>query len=89
MLYILWIDTDDPVEDGYLLFFSFLLRLTPLAYGSSQARGLIRAAVASLHHSHSNLGSELHLQPTPQLVETPDSQPTEQGQGSNLCSHGY
>ena len=27
------------------------------AYGSSQAKGSIRAAAASLHHSHSNPGS--------------------------------
>ena len=37
----------------------------PMAYGGSQARGQIRAVVASLHHSHSNLGSELHLQSIP------------------------
>ena len=28
-----------------------------------------------------------HLQPTPQLMATPDPQPTEQGQGSNLKPH--
>ena len=38
------------------------------AYGSSQARGLIGAAAASLHHSHSNAGSEPHLKPTPLFV---------------------
>ena len=32
------------------------------------ARGGIRGAVASLCHSHSNMGSELHLQPMPHLV---------------------
>ena len=37
-----------------------------MAYRSSQARGQIGAAAASLHHSHSNTGSEPHLQPTPQ-----------------------
>ena len=35
-----------------------------MAYGSSPARGRIRAAAAGLHHSHSNTRSELHLQPT-------------------------
>ena len=40
----------------------------PAPYGSSQARGQIRAAVGGLHHSHSNTGSEPYLQPTPQLV---------------------
>ena len=33
-----------------------------MAYGSSQARGQIGAAAVSLHHSHSNTGSEPHLQ---------------------------
>ena len=37
-------------------FFLFLLfRAAPEAYGSSQARGRIRAVAASLHHSHSNV----------------------------------
>ena len=34
-----------------------------MTYGSSQARGRIRAVAAALHHSHSNSGSELHPQP--------------------------
>ena len=42
-----------------------------MAYGSSQARGPVGATVASLHHSHSNVGSELPLRPTPQLTATP------------------
>ena len=32
-------------------------RLAPAAYGSSQARGRVGAAAASLHHSHSHAGS--------------------------------
>ena len=40
-------------------------RLGVESYGASQARGLIRAVAASLHESHSNSGSEPHLQPTP------------------------
>ena len=39
-----------------------------VAYGGSQARGLIGAVAASLRQSHSNAGSELCLQPTPQLT---------------------
>ena len=40
-------------------FFSFcLFRAVPEAYGSSQARGRIRAVAAGLHHSHSNARSE-------------------------------
>ena len=41
-------------------------------YGSSQARGPIRAIASSLHHSHSNMRSELRLRPTPQLTAMPD-----------------
>ena len=44
----------------------------PAAYGGSQARGPIGAVAAGLHHSHSNAESEPHLQPTPQLMATPD-----------------
>ena len=51
---------------SYSFFFSFvfffvLFRASPLAYGGSQARGLIRGTAASLHHSHSNAGSQLRL----------------------------
>ena len=60
-----------------------------MAYGGSQARGLIGATDAELHHSHSKVGSEPHLQPTPQLTTMPGPQPTEGGQGSNLRPHGY
>ena len=47
-----------------------LFRVTPMAYGSSQARVLIGAVAAGLRHSHSNLGSEPNLRPTPLLTET-------------------
>ena len=53
-------------------FFVLLFRATPVAYGDSQASGLIGAVAANLHYSHSNVGSELRLQPTPQLMATPD-----------------
>ena len=43
-----------------------------VAYGGSQARGLIGAVAAGLRQSHSNMGSEPHLQPTPQLTATLD-----------------
>ena len=52
--------------------FLLLFRAAPLAYGGFQARGPIKAIAATLHHSHSNTGSEMHLQPTPQLMATPD-----------------
>ena len=60
----------------------------PAAHGSSPARGGTGAAASSLHHSHSNVGSEPHLQPTPQLTATLDPQPTEQGHESNPQPHG-
>ena len=42
----------------------------PAVYGSSQVRGQIRAAAASLRHSHGNgnAGSQPHLRPMMQLV---------------------
>ena len=58
----------------FIYFFVFLPFLGPLptVYGSSQARGLIRAIAASLHQSHSNAGSEPCLCATPQLTATLD-----------------
>ena len=57
-------------------FFFFCLfafsRAAPLVYGGSQARSQIRAVAAGLRQSHSNEGSKPHLQPTPQLMATPD-----------------
>ena len=44
----------------------------PAAYGGSQARGPIGAVATGPRQSHSKVGSELHLQPTPQLTATPD-----------------
>ena len=56
-----------------LFYFIFcLFRAIPVTYGSSQGRAQIRAVASDLHHTHSNTGSELHLQPTPQLVVRPD-----------------
>ena len=56
----------------YNFFFSFS-RAAPTAYGGSQATGLIGAVPAGVCQSHSNMGSEPRLQPTPQLTATPDS----------------
>ena len=56
-----------------IFFFVFCpLRATPAAYGGSHARGLIGAVATGLRHSHSNIGSELRLRPTPQLMATLD-----------------
>ena len=72
-------------------FFCFVLffKAGLAAYGSFQARGPVRAAVASLHDSHSNVGTEPRLWPTPQLTAMPDPWPAERGQGSNWHPHGY
>ena len=60
------------LDGGAEIFFFLLFRATPTAHGGSQPRDLIGATAASLHHSHSNTGSELRLQPPPQLRATPD-----------------
>ena len=62
----------------YLFLFIYFLGLfafsgaTPEAYGGSQVRDPTGAVATGLPHSHSNEGSELHLQSTPQLTATPD-----------------
>ena len=53
------------------VFWAFF-RDTLVAYGGSQARGLIGAVAASLCHSHSKTGSKPPLRLTPQLMATPD-----------------
>ena len=39
-----------------------------MAYGGSQARGPVTAVATGLSQSHSNAGSQLCLQTTPQLM---------------------
>jgi len=48
----------------------FFFRATPMAY--SQASGWIGITAAGPYHSHSNVGSEPHLRPTPQFMATLD-----------------
>ena len=63
----------ESLQDGLCLFFFFVFsRAAPTAYGGSQAGGQIGAVAASLWQSHSNAGTKLHLQPTPQLTATLD-----------------
>ena len=50
------------------VFFFWLFRVTLVAYGGAQARGLIRSTATSLRHNHSNAGSEPCLLPTPQQL---------------------
>ena len=46
----------------FFFFLSFVFsRAVPSAYGGSQARGLIGAVAAGLHHSHSKAKSEPRL----------------------------
>ena len=72
----------------FTFYFFCFFRAAPVAYGGSQAKGLIGAIATGLRHSHSNAGSEPCLQPTPQLTAMPDPQPTEQGWGWNPQPHG-
>ena len=76
----------------YFLFYFFVFLpfpgQLPMAYGGSQARGLIRALATGLCQNHNNMGSEPHLRPTAQLMAMLDPYPTEQGQGSILQPHG-
>ena len=61
------------VERMHNFFFVLLsFRAAPAASGGSQVGGLIRAVAAGHSHSHSNAGSELYLQPTPQLTAMVD-----------------
>ena len=48
------------ISGGQIILF-LLFRATPPAYRGSQARSLIRATAASLHHSHGNARSEPSL----------------------------
>ena len=53
---------------NFYFFCLMLFRAALVAYGGSQARGLIGAVATSLPQSHSNAGSKPRLQPTPVLT---------------------
>ena len=55
-------------NEKIVFFFFGLFRAAPAAFGNSQARGWMGATAAGHSHSHSNVGSKPHLQPTPQLI---------------------
>ena len=84
-------------QKGDFFFFLFSLSLFFFAFWGPHLQHMeiptlgsqIRTTAASLHHSHSNLGSEPHLWPTPQLMAMPDPWTTEWDQGSNSHLHGY
>ena len=59
---------------AYVMTSFFFSRAVPAAYGGSQARGLIRAAAAGLHHSHGNAGSKPNLPFMLQLIAMPGGQ---------------
>ena len=68
-----WRPSFNPLKRTWAIFFFFgLFRAAPTAYGGSQARGVIGAVAASLNHSHSNVGFEPRLRPTPQLTAMQD-----------------
>ena len=71
-------------KDSDFFVYFLLFRATPMACGDYQFRGRIRTVAAGLYHSHRDVRSELQLQTVPELTAMPDSQHTEQGQGSNL-----
>ena len=93
---ICWIDCFFPVEWSWhpyqrsfdhthaRLSVILIFTATPAAYGGSQARGRIRATAASLHHSHSNAGSEPHLRSIPQLTRILESLSRARDQTHNL-----
>ena len=69
---IIWIDALKSFKTLFIYLFIIFSRAAPVAYGDSQAKGLIRAVATGLYQSHSNEGSEPRLQPTPQLTAMPD-----------------
>ena len=56
----------------FIYLFFALSWAAPVAYGGSQARGLIGSVATGLCQSHSNMGSEQCLWPIPQLTAMPD-----------------
>ena len=55
-----WVSHSNSIQ-LFRLFVCLFFRAALLAFGGSQARGGIGATAASLHHSHSNAGSQPHL----------------------------
>ena len=66
-----WRDDGSWERADFFFFWSYLGPL-PVAYGGSQARGLIGAIATGLFQSHSNTGSQPCLRPIPQLTATSD-----------------
>ena len=71
-------------------FFFFFGFLGPLLWHMEIPRlgGPVGAAAASLHHSHSNSGSQPCLWPTPQLMVTLDPDPLSEARDQNCIFMG-
>ena len=69
------------------LFFFLQMHLWLMEVPSRGAK--LELQLPALHNSHSNAGSQPHLPPAPQLMATPDPEPTEKGQGSNPHAQGH
>ena len=76
-------------------FFSFFFfglfafsRAAPAVYGGSQARGPIGAVPPAYARDTATRDPSRICDHTPQLTATPDPEPTERGQGSNLQPRG-
>ena len=73
----------------FLFCFALFFRATPVAYGSSKARGLIELQLSAYNTAATMQDPSHSLRPTPQLTAMPDPWTTERGQGSNPHPHGY
>ena len=71
-----------------IFFFFLLFGATLVAYGGSQARGLIGTVAACLRHSHSNIRSKPCLWPTPQLMATLDPNPLRKARNRTCKNDG-
>ena len=72
LFYIMYFQTFACFLIGSTYFFSFFFRTMPMAYGSSQARGLNWSYSCQPTPQPQKLGSEPCLRPIPQLTAMPD-----------------
>ena len=76
------LDTETLLHPTLELLTLFFLFLPYLQHMEVPRPGVeLELQLLAYNHSHSNVGSELHLQPTPQLMTMLDPQPTESGSG--------
>ena len=68
IIFLLWEIGGQDRALSIFFFFFCLFKATLASYGSSQARGQIRAVATGLHHSYSNTRSKPCLWPIPQLT---------------------